>query len=104
MLRCIFGPNVVILAWTTELCCEQAQNEVKFDFQIKFDLEGQCRSSPKTTGTKTKAFCIYGLNLVILAWMSDELSCKLVIDIHTRTHRPTDAADDNAPKAKTGHG
>ena len=42
VLRCIFGPNVVILAWTAdELWCEQAQNEVKFDFQVKFDLECQ---------------------------------------------------------------
>ena len=30
VLRCIFGPNLVILAWTTdELWCGQAQNEVK---------------------------------------------------------------------------
>ena len=41
---------------------------------------------PKKTGSKTKAFCIYGLNLVILAWMSDELSCNLVIDTHTYGH------------------
>ena len=52
MLRCIFGSNLVILAWTTdELWCEQAQNKVKFDFQVKIDLEGQGWSSPKTIGT-----------------------------------------------------
>ena len=27
------------------------KNEVKFDFQVKFDLEDQGRSSPKTIGT-----------------------------------------------------
>ena len=43
-----FGPNLVILALTTdELWGGQAQNEVKFDFQVNFDLEGQGRSSPK---------------------------------------------------------
>ena len=52
MLRCIFGPNLVILVWMAdELWCEQAQNEVKFDFQVKFDLEDQGRASPKTIGT-----------------------------------------------------
>ena len=44
----MFGPNFVILARTAdELWCGQAQNEVKFDFQVKFDIEGRGRSSPK---------------------------------------------------------
>ena len=52
VLRCIFGPNLVILAWMADgWWCEQAQNEVKFDFQVKFDLEDQGRSSPQTIGT-----------------------------------------------------
>ena len=68
MLRCIFGPNLVILACTAdELWGGQAQNEVKFDFQVEFDLEGQGRSSPKTIGTLTKVFCTFVPNLVILA-------------------------------------
>ena len=68
MLRCIFGPNLVILACTAdELWGGQAQNEVKFDFQVEFDLEGQGRSSPKTKGTLTKVFCTFVPNLVILA-------------------------------------
>ena len=87
MLRCVFGPNLVILAWTAgELWCEQAQNEVKFYFQVKFDLEGHGRSSPKTIGTQTKVFCISGPNLVILACMSDELSCGQASDWHTHGH------------------
>ena len=54
VLRCIFGPNLVILAgMADEKWCEQAQNETKFDFQVKFDLEYQGRSSPKTIGTQT---------------------------------------------------
>ena len=43
-----FGPNLVILAWTgDELSCRQAQNGVKFDFEVKFDLEGQGQSPQK---------------------------------------------------------
>ena len=52
VLRCIFCPNLVILAWTAdELWGRQTQNEVKFDFQVKFEPKGQSRSSPKTIGT-----------------------------------------------------
>ena len=40
VLRCIFSRNLVILAWTAdELWRGKAQNEVKFDFQVKFDLK-----------------------------------------------------------------
>ena len=57
-----------------ELWGEQAQNQVKFDFKVKFDLEGQGRSCPKTIGTLTNVFCTSVPNLVILAWKSGELS------------------------------
>ena len=69
------GPNLVALAWTgDELSCGQAQNGVNFDFEVKFDLEGQGQSPPKTIGILTKVFYTYGPNLVILAWTGDELS------------------------------
>ena len=52
-----FGPNLVTVAWTDDkLSSGQAQNDVKFDFQVKFDLEGQGRSPHKTIGTLTKVF------------------------------------------------
>ena len=57
-----------------ELSREQAQNGVNFDFEVKFDLEGQGQSPPKTIGILTKVFYTYGPNLVILAWTGDELS------------------------------
>ena len=57
-----------------ELWCGQAQNRVNLDFQVKFDLEGQGRSLYKTIGTLIKVFCIFGPNLVILAWIGPELS------------------------------
>ena len=69
------GPNLVALAWTVdELSREQAPNGVNFDFEVKFDLEGQGQSPPKTIGILTKVFYTYGPNLVILAWTGDELS------------------------------
>ena len=48
----------------------QAQTGVNFDFEVKFDLEGQGQSTPKIT----KVFYMYGPNLVILAWTGNELS------------------------------
>ena len=72
---CTSGPNLLILAWMgDELWCGQAQHEVNFDFDLKFDLEGQRWLPPKTIGTLTKVFCIFSPNLVILAWTGDELS------------------------------
>ena len=69
------GPNLVALAWTgDELSRRQAQNGVNFDFEVKFDLEGQGQSPPKTIAILTKVFYTYGPNLVILPWRGDELS------------------------------
>ena len=48
------GPNLVVLAGTGhELLSGQAQNGVNFDFEVKFDLEGQGQSPPKTIGFLT---------------------------------------------------
>ena len=60
---------------TAKLSRGQAQNEVKLDFQVKFDLEVHGRPPPKIIGILTKLFCTYVSNLVILAWTADELSC-----------------------------
>ena len=52
---CTSGPNLVIPAWMgDELWCKQAQNGANFDFDLKFDLEGQGRLPPQTIGTLTK--------------------------------------------------
>ena len=103
---CTFGPNLVILAWTgDELSCRQAQNGVTFDFEVKFDLEGQGQLPPKTIEILTKVFYTYGPNLVILVWTGDELSRGQASDY--RTHGRTDGHADRRrqrqyPKAKTG--
>ena len=80
-----------------ELSCREAQNGVTFDFEVKFDLEGQCQPPPKTIGILTKVFYTSRLNLVILAWTGDELSRGQASDYRThgrtdgRTHRQTQA-------------
>ena len=92
------GPNLVALAWTgDELSRGQAQNGVNFDFEVKFDLEGQGQSPPKTIGILTKVFYIYGPNLVILAETGHELSRGQARDWRTdgHTHTQTDAGNDN---------
>ena len=108
---CTFGPNLVILAWTgDELSCWQAQNEVAFDFEVKFGLEGQGQSPPKTIRILTNVFYTYGPNLVILAWTGDELSRGQTSAYRThrrtdgRTHRQTDAGNDNTRRPKLASG
>ena len=79
----------MILAWTGDVLSRgQAQNGVNFEFEVKFDIEGQGQSPPKTIGILTKVFYNYGPNLVILAWTGDELSRGQASDY--RTHERTD--------------
>ena len=77
-----------------ELSHRQAQNGVNFDFEVKFDLEGQGQSPPKTIGILTKVFYTYGPNLVILAWTGDELSRR-------QTWWRTDGRTDGQTQATT---
>ena len=96
----------MILAWRgDELSCRQAQNGVTFDFEVKFDLEGQGQSLPKTIGILTKVFYIYDPNLVILALTGHELSRRQAKGWRTRTDTHTDRRRQRQyPKAKTGLG
>ena len=107
MLKYIYGPNLEILSWTgDELSHGQAQNGVNFDFEVKFDLEGQHQSPPKTIGILTKVFYTYGANLVILAWTGVELSRGQASDYRTdgRTDTQTDAGNDNTRRPKLASG
>ena len=104
---CTSGPNLVILArMGDELLHGQAQNGVNFDFEVKFDLEGQGQSLPKTIGILTKVFYIYAPNLVILAERGDELPRGQARDWRTdgHTHRQTDAGNDNTRRPKLASG
>ena len=103
------GPNLVVLAQTgNELSHGQAQNGVNFEFEVKFDLEGQGQSPPKTIGILTKVFYMLGPNLAILAWTGPEVSRGQAsdwrTDWHTRTHTHTDAGDDNTQRPKLASG
>ena len=103
-LRCIIGQNLEILTSTGgEWSCGQAQNCVNFDFQVKFDLEGQVQSTPKTIGILTKLFCMSGSNLVILAGTSDKLSRGQARDWrpHGQTQATTIPEGQNWPRVKT---
>ena len=101
------GPNLVALSWTgDELLRGQAQHAVNFDFEVKFDLEDQGQSPPKTIGIFTKVFYTYGPTLVILAWTGDELSRG---QTWWRTDGLTDRQTDGRrqwqyPEANTGLG
>ena len=103
---CTSGPNFVVLAWTgDELLRGQAQNGVNFDFEVKFDLEGQGQSPPKTIVILTKVFYIYGPNLVILAETGHELSRGQAKGWRTHTDTHTDRRRQRQyPKTKTGLG
>ena len=97
----------MILAWRgDELSHGEAQNGVNFDFEVKFDPEVQGQSPPKTIGTLTKVFYTYGPNLVILARTGDELSRGQACGYrtHRRTHRQTDAGNDNTRRPKLASG
>ena len=100
---CTSGLNFVVLAWTgDELSHGQAQNGVNFDFEVKFNLEGQGQPPPKTIGILTKVFYIYGPNLVILAETGHELSRGQARDWHTDGHTHTDTRRQRQyPKANT---
>ena len=73
-----------------ELSHGPAQNGVNLDIEVKFDLEGQGQSLPKTIGILTKVFYIHGPNLVILAERGDELSREQARDWRTDRHTHTD--------------
>ena len=84
-----------------DLWCGQAENEEKFDFEVKFDLEGHSRLPLKTKGTLTKVFCIFGPNVMSLAWTGDELSRG---QTWRRTDGRTDAGNDNTRRPKLASG
>ena len=118
VLRCIFVPNLEIATSIgDELWHAQAQNGENFDFWVQFDLEGQGQSPPpppppppQTIGIITKVFYTYCPNFVILAWMGVELSGGQASAYRThrrtdgRTHRQTDAGNDNTRRPKLASG
>ena len=102
VLRCSFVPNLeIVTSIGGELWYGQAQNGVNFDFEVKFDLEGQGQSTPQTIGILTKVFYSYGPNLVILACTGNEL---LRGQTWWRTDWRTDGGNDNTRRPKLASG
>ena len=103
MLRYIFGPNLELpTSIVGEWLHGKAQKRVNFDFQVKFELEGQGQSTPKTIGILTKMFCMSGSNLVILVRTSDKLSHGQARDWrpHGQTQATTIPEGQNWPRVK----
>ena len=48
----------------------------KTGFKIENEIEDHDQSIPKFIGILTQVFCTFGLNLVVLAWTVDALSCR----------------------------
>ena len=90
---------MVLASIDYELWRGQAQNGVNLAFQVKFDLEGQGQSPPKTIGTLTKLFCTFCPNLVVLAWTRRDLWRGQARG--WRTHTQTDTHTDRQTQATT---
>ena len=54
--------------------------------KLNLTLKVKVNCPPKTIGTLTKVFCIFGPNLVILAWTGPELSRGQASEWHTHTN------------------
>ena len=90
---------MVLASIDYELWRRQAQNGVNLAFQVKFDLEGQGQSPPKTIGTSTKLFCTFCPHLVVLAWTRRDLWRGQARG--WRTHTQTDTHTDRQTQATT---
>ena len=88
---CTSGLNLVVLAWTgDELSRGQAQNGVNFDFEVKFDLDGQGQSPPQNYKNLNQGLLHIWSKFGDPSLMSYPTD-KLVIDAQTHTHRQTQA-------------
>ena len=74
----------------------------KFWIEVKFDLEGQGQSPPKTKGILTKVFYTYDPNLMILVWTGVVARTNLVTDGRTdgRTQAMTIPGGQYWPRVK----
>ena len=107
---CTYGPNLVILAWTgDELSCRQAQNGVTFDFEVKFDLEGQGQSPPNNRDLNQGLLHLWSKfgDPSLNGWWVTARTSKWLPHTRTdgRTHRQTQATTipegQNWPRVKS---
>ena len=105
---CTRGPNLVVLAWTGDVLSRgQTLNGVNFDFEAKFDLQGQGQSPSKTIGVLINVF-----TYMIQIWWSylkrvmsyGQTSSWLTHGLtHTLTHIQT-TGNDNTRRPKLASG
>ena len=98
VLRCIFGPNLVILTSIGgDLLFGQAQNGINFYFWVPFDLQGHGQLPHKTVGISTKVFYISGPSSNS-SWVIKQTTSWLT---DTRTH--THTGNDNTRRPKLAY-
>ena len=110
VLRCLFVPNLeIVTSIGGESWHGQAQIGVNFKFEVKFDLEGQGQSPPRTIGILAKDF--YNLwpkfsDPSSHGWCVIARTSKCLPHTQTdgRTHRQTDAGNDNTRRPKLASG
>ena len=101
------GPNLVALAWTgDELLRGQAQNGVNFDFEVKFDLEGQGQSPPKNNRDLYRGLLHLQYKFGDPSWYGSWVIARTSSWLtHGRTDTHTDRRRQRQyPKANTGLG
>ena len=100
------GPNLVALAWTgDELSRRESQNNINFDFEVKFYLEGQGQSPPNTIEILTKVLHLWSKfgDPSLNGWWVIARTSKCLP--HTRTDTQTDRRRQRQyPKANTALG
>ena len=90
--------------WRLKAQRTQAQYWVNFDFEVKFDFEGQGQSPPKPIEILTKVLLgtsCPNLVMVVVAWIGYKLLPGHT-DMHMRTQ--TDASNDNTQRPKLALG
>ena len=102
---CTSGLNLVVLAWTGDVLSRgQAQNVVNFDFEVKFDLEGQGQSTQNNRDLDQGLLHLwskFGDPSWHGWWVIARTSSRLT---HGRTHTQTDAGNDNTRRPKLASG
>ena len=104
--RCIFVPNLeIVISIGGESWPGQAQNGINFDFEVKFDLEGQCQSPPKNNRVLNQGlshlWSKFGDPCLNWWWVIARTSSWLT---HGRTDTQTDAGNDNTRRPKLASG
>ena len=67
--------SVFMFMQVSQIFQRRKSDAIKQDFENRLNLTCEAQSILKTIGILTKLFCTSGPNLVVLAWMGNELWC-----------------------------